>query len=104
MQPRIGRSKWPAREAARVLVGAGREEEVARERARLGAVDLRLVVELEVVPARFAVHAEADVADGVALTVAERREVGAEEIGVEPSPSIATMWSSSMRSVTGSRM
>src|SRR3954468_24338398 len=71
------------RVAPGVLVRACREEEVAGERARLRAVDLRLVVELEVIPARAAVHAEADVADRVALAIAERREVGAEEVRVE---------------------
>ena len=49
------------------LVRAGRVEEVAGERAQLGAVEVALVVEGHRVPARRRVHAPADVRDGVRL-------------------------------------
>ena len=71
-----------AREAARVLVRPRREEEVAREHARLEAVRLVLVDHRQRVPARALVHAPADVADGVRLLLAEGGEVRAHQVGV----------------------
>ena len=73
----------PGGEPTGVLVRPGRVQHVAGERPRLGPPDVALVVQLEVVPPCRGVHPPADVAGGVALAVAERGEVRAEQCGID---------------------
>jgi hypothetical protein len=65
------------------LVGARRVQEVAGERAQLGAVRVGLVVERERLPPARPVETPADVADGERVRLVPRGEVRREQLDVE---------------------
>ena len=86
MQPLQRQVEMALGEAPGELVGAGRVEEIAGERAQLGAVALALIVHRERLVAGARVHAPADVRGGVGLAVAPGGEVAAHQLGIGPLP------------------